>query len=73
MSLLYTLTGPLPQSDEPEFRAMLRTLFSRPTLPSLPSTSALSSTLFDAQLPGKPRLSRRVHLTHIDNGFVQQV
>ncbi|GAA5866546.1 hypothetical protein JCM3774_004010 [Rhodotorula dairenensis] len=32
---------------------MFRTLFSRPTLPSLPSTSALTSSLFDAQLlPG---------------------
>ncbi|BGP54485.1 hypothetical protein JCM8202_001565 [Rhodotorula sphaerocarpa] len=31
---------------------MLRALFSRPTLPSLPSTSALASSLFDAQLPG---------------------
>ncbi|POY76757.1 hypothetical protein BMF94_0006 [Rhodotorula taiwanensis] len=31
---------------------MFRTLFSRPTLPSLPSTSALTSTVFDTQLPG---------------------
>ncbi|GAA5861300.1 hypothetical protein JCM8547_008552 [Rhodosporidiobolus lusitaniae] len=31
---------------------MLRSLLTRPTLPSLPSTSALASTLFDNSLPG---------------------
>ncbi|GAA5917481.1 hypothetical protein JCM5296_004728 [Sporobolomyces johnsonii] len=31
---------------------MLRALLSRPTLPCLPSTSALTSTLLDAPLPG---------------------
>ncbi|BGP14317.1 hypothetical protein JCM10213_004444 [Rhodosporidiobolus nylandii] len=30
---------------------MFRTLLSRPTLPAFPSTSALTSTLFDARLP----------------------
>ncbi|GAA5998215.1 mitochondrial 54S ribosomal protein bL27m MRP7 [Rhodotorula paludigena] len=31
---------------------MFRTLLSRPVLPALPSASALTSTLFDATLPG---------------------
>jgi hypothetical protein len=36
---------------------MLRALLTRPTLPALPSASALTSSLFDAHLPGPSFLS----------------